>query len=558
MPSPPRIPGQWERPTNLPQPNPTIWRRFDKDTLKLIEEELERTPPAEREQFYQDVMSLEPAMVRQIIRMRRVVRQVGKEAPSQFVSADQMSEPVSRPTRSRIQLVAGEEPADGDFEEQTAGHSTPSRPIFGRDPSRDPGLGGADPWNRETPANAPAASGSGANDSSVPPSPLPFNQIPTQPPAGHTAGYGPGNSSSNSNQIQPPPGGALSPIRNAQRTRQPIRRPGSSPQNARIPTEYNPLVPPVPNYAAGGGDPFAGGTAPPVRSASSDPNQKLPGVADSLNLPDSFGPPPAGSTPNASSNASRTPTENSLEEELAQVVAAMQKDVAKLRFADQTTPEQKHAYIQKHVYLRMLYLMAGHEARAVAAIPDIPAPDQEFWQQTFWAMSNYFDIESMPQDDYRATQTIAQLRTAIQKLQENARLELRNVAFCHKITSFGNFDRFPRDEFGPGQPVLVYAEVANFKSTPTTLPNKPNETAYRTQLKSSIEVHRLGPNGELVERFDFEPTEDLCHNHRRDYFHSYEFTIPQRISLGPHVMTLTVEDQLSRKIATYSLNFMVQ
>ena len=187
----------------------------------------------------------------------------------------------------------------------------------------------------------------------------------------------------------------------------------------------------------------------------------------------------------------------------------MEKDVGRMRFADQTTPEKKHAYIQKHVYLRMLYLMAGQEARAVTAIPDIPAADQEFWQQTLWAMSNYFDIESMPQDDYRATQTIAQLRTAIQKLQENARLELRNVAFCHKISSFGNFDRFPRDEFGPGQPVLVYAEVANFKSTPTTLPNKPNETAYRTQLKSSIEIHRLGPNGELVERFDFEPTEDL-------------------------------------------------
>jgi hypothetical protein len=68
----------------------------------------------------------------------------------------------------------------------------------------------------------------------------------------------------------------------------------------------------------------------------------------------------------------------------------------------------------------------------------------------------------------------------------------------------------------------------------------------------------LGPSGDLVERFEFEPTEDLCHNHRRDYFHSYEFTIPQRISLGPHVMTLTVEDQLNRKVATYRLNFMVK
>ena len=55
--------------------------QFDKETLKLIEEELANTPPAEKEQFYKDVMSLQPAMVRQIIRMRRVVRQVGQDAP---------------------------------------------------------------------------------------------------------------------------------------------------------------------------------------------------------------------------------------------------------------------------------------------------------------------------------------------------------------------------------------------------------------------------------------------------------------------------------------------
>jgi hypothetical protein len=56
----------------------------------------------------------------------------------------------------------------------------------------------------------------------------------------------------------------------------------------------------------------------------------------------------------------------------------------------------------------------------------------------------------------------------------------------------------------------------------------------------------------------FPPTTDLCQNQRRDYFHSYEFTVPQRIAIGPHVMKLTVEDQLSQKLATYTLNFTVK
>jgi hypothetical protein len=442
----------------------------------------------------------------------------------------------------------------------------PSGVVPGHDPARDPGLGAADPWNRQTQSPSPQTSGGWTNDPNRPPADLPFGQIPAVSGTGHTASYTPGTSSDRNRdngvyheaqaptRIQPPPGGAQSPVGQARERDQRLANvPAAAPQNARVPNDYNPQAPPVPNYNQTGSDPFAGGNAPPVRTASSNPNQPLPGIGGPDGFNESFPSPGGQGTNNAP--LSSVSADNA---DLVRLMESLEAELKDLKFAEQVEPAQKAAYIQKHVYLRMLYLMAGQEARAVTAIPDIPPADQEFWQQSFWAMSNYFDTSAMPDSEYRATQTIAQLRTAIQKLQENARLELRNVAFCHKISSFGNFDRFPQDEFGPGQPVLVYAEVVNFKSKPATLPQKPNDTMYRTQLKSSIEIHRLGPAGELVERFDFEPTEDYCHNHRRDYFHSYEFTIPQRISLGPHVMTLTVEDQLSRKVATYRLNFMVK
>ena len=104
----------------------------------------------------------------------------------------------------------------------------------------------------------------------------------------------------------------------------------------------------------------------------------------------------------------------------------------------------------------------------------------------------------------------------------------------------------------PGQPVLVYAEVANFKSEPTA------DGQHRVLLRSAIEVYKAGPGGGLVKREEFPATEDLCRNHRNDYFHSYRIDIPKRITLGPHVLKLIVEDQLSRKVATYSLEFMVK
>jgi hypothetical protein len=535
--------------------------KFDEETLELIEEELANTPPEERAQFYNDVISLQPAMVRQIIHTRRIVRQVGQDAPSSRLASPQDRQAERHP--GGIQRVSGEE----FVENRPPLEYDPLDNSPGREPGRDPGLGAVDPWQRQT--GSPQPTGGWTNDPSQPPADLPFNQIPSISGTGHSAGYVPGESGGNPagagsgnaiyrqqkspTNIQPPPGGAQSPVRNFRDAVSALPNAPRMHQNARVPNDYNPQVPPVPNYGQNGGDPFAAGNAPAVRTASSNPNQPLPGVASTLSLGDSF-----GQSSDASSTASSEPGTQSSQADLSRLITAMEAEIAGLRFANQTEPGQKTAFVQKHVYLRMLYLMSGQEARAVTAIPDIPPADQEFWQQTFWAMSNYFDTNAMPDSEYRATQTIAQLRTAIQKLQENARLELRNVAFCHKISSFGNFDRFPQDEFGPGQPVLVYAEVVNFKSKPTSLPQKPNEAFYQTQLKSSIEIHRLGPSGDLVERFDFEPTEDLCHNQRRDYFHSYEFTIPQRISLGPHVMTLTVEDQLNRKVATYRLNFMVK
>ena len=235
--------------------------------------------------------------------------------------------------------------------------------------------------------------------------------------------------------------------------------------------------------------------------------------------------------------------------QLTQLISLAEAEAARLPVG--TTPEQKRNYIAKHVYLRMLYLMGDQQVRAMAAIEGIDSTDQEFWQQMFWAMSNYFDEKGMPDPSDRASQTIAQLTTAIDRLQAKARLELRNVSFSHKIDGFGNFQRFDRDEFKAGQPVLVYAELRNFKSEPNP------QGLFRTLIKSRIEIYKAGPNGGLVFTQDFPATEDLSSSLRHDYYHSYMLRLPETLTLGPHILKLTLEDQLSNKLASYSLRFAV-
>lgn len=260
-----------------------------------------------------------------------------------------------------------------------------------------------------------------------------------------------------------------------------------------------------------------------------------------------------GANPNGTQNALFQPQNNNSEmwkTELQKLIS-----VAEAEFSQQkpgATEDEKLDYVAKQVYLRMMYLMGGQQSRALQAIDNLDAADQEFWQQIFWAMANYFDKKGIPQEADRASQSISQLQSAIQRLQTKAQLEIRNVNFCHKITSFGNYDRFDRDEFQPGQPILIYAELHNFSSEPTA------DGQYRTVLKSTVEIHKAGAQGGLVTQNEFPPTEDLCRNRRQDYFHSYLTNVPDRATIGPHILKLTVEDQISHKIATYTMNFNVK
>jgi hypothetical protein len=217
----------------------------------------------------------------------------------------------------------------------------------------------------------------------------------------------------------------------------------------------------------------------------------------------------------------------------------------------QTTDDLQY-YIERHVYLRLLYLMAGQTEWALRPIPNIPAADQEFWTQVLWGVHSYFDLHQVPNPAERAAQTISQFNTAILRLKERAPLEIKNVVFSHKIEGFGEYETYAKDEFAPGQRVLVYAEIGNFHSELTA------EGIYRTRLKSALQFYAADSPDELIEDKTYPLTEDFCRNHRRDYFHSYVVDIPARCGKGRHVLKLLIEDELSGKTMEYPVQFNVR
>lgn len=310
----------------------------------------------------------------------------------------------------------------------------------------------------------------------------------------------------------------------------------------------------------------SGGTAPGTwPTAPSAPVTSVPANVQWVNAeqPGLNNFPPTAFNPQSVGPAGNLPLNFGAPEGAPLAIAPFTSSLELERLITQTTVEaaavipgdnevSRQFYLRKHVQLRLLNLIAGQTDRALQPIPGIDSADQEFWQQMLWGLANYFDTQGMPESSERATQTITQLRSAAARLQEKARLELHNVAFCHKISGFGNYQRFKRDEFTPGQQVLLYAEVADFKSEPTS------DGQFRTLMKSTLEVLEGGPTGRLVESLPLSPSEDRCRNQRRDYYHSYDFAIPQSCNAGPHTLRLRVEDQLGKKTAVTTLNFTVQ
>ena len=218
------------------------------------------------------------------------------------------------------------------------------------------------------------------------------------------------------------------------------------------------------------------------------------------------------------------------------------------------TDAERVQYIRKHVNLRLLNLVNGDVGEAVEPIPGIASADQEFWQQMIWSVSNYFDDQGMPDPSVRSAETIEQLRGAIAQLGQTADLKLRNTTFCHRIVSFGNYERFKEDRFTTGQPVLLYSEVENFTS------RRSSNDGYRTILQSAIELYRANDLEQPAATIPLssDTTEDFCRAQRRDYFHSYEFSIPPNLEPGQYTLVLRVVDQQSRKVATSKVNFEVE
>lgn len=287
---------------------------------------------------------------------------------------------------------------------------------------------------------------------------------------------------------------------------------------------------------------------------------------------------------NGTPKSSRDPAPTTRRDEWSSLLAASIRSLEQDLSQSPPKPSDVDA-VRKQAQLRMLYLLAGRRDDALEPLKNAAPELRDFWHAWLYGTATYLDATGAPNDAQRASLAAHRLREAIVHLGKQGNLEIHNLAFCRRVTSFGVYETLAekpdtvqlaahkppaardgapvassttgattanRDEryvFRPNQEVLLYAEVRNFVSVPT-------DRGYHTVLRPSYQVfdaqgRRVGPIVELDESHDY------CRQQRHDFFVRYHVYLPSRIDPGDYKLKLTIEDVQARKVAENGIEFTI-
>ena len=214
------------------------------------------------------------------------------------------------------------------------------------------------------------------------------------------------------------------------------------------------------------------------------------------------------------------------------------------------SPQNSSAFQRRQQDLQLLYLIANQPNAAIASLNALPPGEQAFWQELMLAMAQYRTDEDNDRDT-RLSLTAQQLRSAARHLSVFADLEMKRLDICSRIDSFGRVESFPSNDFSPGDPILLYAEIDNFSAEVT------DNGTYRTNFDAQLQI--LHDNdSEPIETIELSDISDEATSQRTDYFQSFELTIPSHLATGRYRIRVRLRDRVSRKTAEGLVEFQVR
>lgn len=230
------------------------------------------------------------------------------------------------------------------------------------------------------------------------------------------------------------------------------------------------------------------------------------------------------------------------QQELSEAITKLERELED----DSTADEQEQ--LHRLASLRLLRLIQGDLEQACEPIEGLSRSEQTYFQHQLQALHEVIQIDGHPRRSRRWSVAMHSQRQATDQLANLAQLEIRRMAFCTEVESFGSYTPFTSYRFQPDQDVLLYCELDNVAADEV-------KDGFETQLQGSYEI--IGPQGErIVDRMVHMPKQRTGHR-LRDYFVIYPLRLPKQLPAGSYRLELTIEDMIGKKFAQSQLEFEV-
>jgi hypothetical protein len=121
---------------------------------------------------------------------------------------------------------------------------------------------------------------------------------------------------------------------------------------------------------------------------------------------------------------------------------------------------------------------------------------------------------------------------------------VQNACFASRVRAWGVVDRFETSQFDAGQELIVYFELDQLSS-------RESPDGHTTRVDAVLRL--VGEDGRRIHEWTFEPLEETCRGHRRDYFARYLVELPATIDPGHCRLEVVASDMIAGRTAHASL-----
>jgi hypothetical protein len=274
------------------------------------------------------------------------------------------------------------------------------------------------------------------------------------------------------------------------------------------------------------GSTVSSSSARPAVAASTVQNSRSGSASDARAVPDSSIP--------SDQTQGQTPqwVPGQWRRELEEAIASLRRELQQL---DESSTQER---MRLEAALRLMFVLAERRDESVRGIDGLDPGAREFWKLAAAGFYELLDPQGAPVPDRRHKLALRYLREAVQHLASASSLDVRNLAICRRVDSFGQYTEFDPYVFKPEQEVILYVEVVNFAV-------EQKENGFETEFQGSYQI--LDAQGRRIADYDLPLDKQTCRNIRTDYFLPYRIFLPKSLKDGSYQIQVTIEDKKGKK-----------